>query len=113
MADPCGSDAVALAALIRSREVSAREVVAAHIKRIEEVDPVVNAVVTRTFDQALAKAAAADDALSRSERPGLLHGLPVAHKDLVETAAVRTTFGSPLFPEHVPAPHTLTPTPLP
>jgi amidase len=102
MSDLCGSDAVDLASLIRSREVSAREVVAAHIKRIEEIDPLVNAVVTRTFDQALAKAAAADDALIRGERPGLLHGLPVAHKDLVETAGVRTTFGSPLFAEHVP-----------
>src|SRR5258708_34170835 len=102
MTDLCGSDAVALAVLLRSREVSAREVVAAHIKRIEEVDPVVNAVVTRTFDRALAKAAAADDALTRGEQPGLLHGLPVAHKDLVETAGVRTTFGSPLFAEHVP-----------
>ena len=102
MTDLCGSDAVALAGLLRSREVSAREVVAAHIKRIEEVDPVVNAVVTRTFDQALAKAAAADDALTRGEQPGLLHGLPVAHKDLVETAGVRTTFGSPLFAENIP-----------
>src|SRR5262245_37946712 len=102
MSDLCGSDAVGLAILIRSREVSAREVVAAHIKRIEEIDPVVNAVVTRTFDQALAKAAAADDALARGDQPGLLHGLPVAHKDLVETAGVRTTFGSPLFADHVP-----------
>src|SRR5258706_6345740 len=102
MTDLCGGDAVALAALLRRREVSAREVVAAHIKRMEEVDPVVNAVVTRTFDRALAKAAAADDALTRGEQPGLLHGLPVAHKDLVETAGVRTTFGSPLFAEHVP-----------
>jgi amidase len=102
MSDLCGSDAVDLASLIRSREVSSREVVAAHIKRIEEVDPVVNAVVTRTFDQALAKAAVADDALARGDQPGLLHGLPVAHKDLVETAGVRTTFGSPLFAEHVP-----------
>jgi len=106
MADPgsdlCGSDAVTLAGLLRRREVSAREVVAAHIKRIEEADPVVNAIVTRTFDQALAKAAAADDALARGEPAGLLHGLPVAHKDLVEVSGVRTTFGSPLFSEHVP-----------
>jgi amidase len=100
--DLCDYYAIDLASLIRSREVSAREVVAAHIKRIEEVDPVVNAVVTRTFDQALAKAAAADDAPARGEQPGLLHGLPVAHKDLVETAGVRTTFGSPAFAEHVP-----------
>src|SRR5579859_101404 len=106
MADPgedlCGYDAVTLAGLLRRREASAREVVAAHVKRIEEADQVVNAIVTRTFDQALAKAAAADDALARGEPTGLLHGLPVAHKDLVEVAGVRTTFGSPLFAQHVP-----------
>ena len=83
MTDLCGHDAVALAGLLRARQVSAREVVAAHIERIEEVDPVINAVVTRTFDQALEKAAVADDALARGENTGLLHGLPVAHKDLV------------------------------
>ncbi len=102
MTDLCGYDAVALAGLLRRREVSAREVVAAHIKRIEQADPVVNAIVTPTFDQALAKAAAADDALASGEPAGLLHGLPVAHKDLVEVAGVRTTFGSPLFSDHVP-----------
>ncbi len=100
--DLCGYDAVTLAGLIRKRELSAREVVAAHIRRIEEVDPVVNAVVTRTFDRALPRAAAADDALARGEPAGLLHGLPVAHKDLVETAGVRTTFGSPVFEWNVP-----------
>ncbi len=102
MTDPCGLDAVALSGLLRSKRVSAREVIAAHIKRIEEVDPVINAVVTRTFDQALAKAAAADDALANGADTGLLHGLPVAHKDLVQTAGVRTTFGSPAFADHVP-----------
>jgi amidase len=98
----CGYDAVTLAGLIRKRELSAREVIAAHIRRIEEVDPVVNAVVTRTFDRALPRAAAADDALARGEPAGLLHGLPVAHKDLVETAGVRTTFGSQAFEWNVP-----------
>ena len=102
MTDLCGFNAVALASLLRRREASAREVVAAHIKRIEEADQVVNAIVTRTFDQAMAKAAAADEALARGESTGLLHGLPVAHKDLVEVAGVRTTYGSPLFAEHVP-----------
>jgi amidase len=62
----------------------------------------VNAVVTRCFEQAMAKAAAADQALAQGEEPGLLHGLPVAHKDLVDTAGIRTTYGSPLFAEHVP-----------
>ncbi|HEX5188795.1 MAG TPA: amidase [Streptosporangiaceae bacterium] len=102
MTDLCGHDAVALASMLRDRQVSAREVVAAHIKRIEEVDPAVNAVVTRTFDRALEEAAAADDAIARGAETGLLHGLPVAHKDLVQTAGVRTTFGSPAFADHVP-----------
>jgi amidase len=102
MTDLCDFDAVALAGLLRRREASAREVVAAHIKRIEEADQVVNAIVTRTFDRAMAAAAAADEALARGEPTGLLHGLPVAHKDLVEVAGVRTTYGSPLFAEHVP-----------
>jgi amidase len=88
--------------MLRSRDISAREVIAAHIGRIEAVDGAVNAVVTRCFEQAMAKAAAADQALAQGEEPGLLHGLPVAHKDLVDTAGIRTTYGSPLFAEHVP-----------
>jgi len=95
-------DAIGLAGLLRRREVSAREVITAHIGRIEAVDPVVNAIVTRTFESALAKAAAADEALARGRPVGPLHGLPVAHKDLADTAGVRTTYGSPLFAEHVP-----------
>jgi amidase len=100
--DLCASGAVTLAGMLRRREVSAREVAAAHIGRIEAVDGPVNAVVTRCFDRALARAAEADDAMARGEVLGLLHGLPVAHKDLAETAGVRTTYGSPLFAGHVP-----------
>jgi len=98
----CSKDAITLAALLRRREVSARELIAAHIDRVMAVDPVVNAIVTRCFDTAMVKAAAADEALVRGEEPGLLHGLPVAHKDLVETAGVRTTYGSRLFADNVP-----------
>ena len=100
--DLCGLDAVTLAGLLRRREASAREVIAAHIARIEAVDHLVNAVVTRTFERALDQAAAADHALAGGQPPGVLHGLPVAHKDLVETAGVRTTHGSLLFADHVP-----------
>jgi len=106
-ADLCAHDAVTLAGLLRRKEVSAREVVAAHAKRIEAVDGAVNAVVTRCFDAALDRAARADQALARGEEPGLLHGLPVAHKDLQDTAGVRTTYGSPLFADHVPDRDTL------
>jgi amidase len=66
------------------------------------VDGAVNAVVTRTFDAALDQAARADEALARGAEPGPLHGLPVAHKDLHDTAGVRTTYGSVLFADHVP-----------
>lgn len=103
MEDLCANDAVTLAGMLRSREVSAREVIGAHIARIEAQDGAVNAVVTRCFDAALAKAKAADAALARGESTGLLHGLPVAHKDLFDTAGVCTTHGSPLFAENVPS----------
>lgn len=102
MSDLCATDAITLAGMLRRREVSAREVIAAHIDRITTVDGTVNAIVTRCFDRALSQAAAADEALAAGQPPGLLHGLPVAHKDLVDTAGVRTTYGSPLFAEHVP-----------
>jgi amidase len=100
--DLCALDALTLAELLRRREVSAREAVAACIERVEAVDGLVNALVTRSFAAALATAAAADEAMARGEPAGLLHGLPVAHKDLADTAGVRTTYGSPLFASHVP-----------
>lgn len=102
MTDLCLLDAVTLAGMLRRREVSAREVVAAHIARIEAFDAAINAIVTRTFEAALAQAAAADDAVTSGGDVGLLHGLPVAHKDLFDTAGVRTTYGSPLFATNVP-----------
>ncbi len=95
-------DAITLAGLLRRREVSAREVIDAHIERTEACNGQVNAIVTTTYEAARARAATADEALARSEPPGLLHGLPVAHKDLHDTAGVRTTYGSPLFADHVP-----------
>jgi amidase len=102
MTDLCQADAVTLAGLLRAREVSAREVVAAHVARAETVGGPVNAIVTATFETALARAAAADEDLARGAVTGLLHGLPVAHKDLHDTAGVRTTYGSPLFADYVP-----------
>jgi amidase len=103
MSDLCAIDAISQAGLLRRREVSARELITAHIERINQVDQAVNAIVTRCFDRALEQAAAADRALAAGREPfGLLHGLPVAHKDLVETAGVRTTYGSLMFADNVP-----------
>ena len=98
----CGQTARQLANLIRRREVSAREVMSAHLALIEQVNPVVNAIVTLLPDAALAAADAADTALARNDAVGALHGLPIAHKDLFVTSGIRTTFGSQAFRNNIP-----------
>jgi amidase len=95
--------AVELARLIRERAVSCVEVMQAHLAQIERVNPQVNAIVTLLPEQALAAAREADAALARGDAVGPLHGLPIAHKDLVPTKGIRTTFGSPIFRNFVPA----------
>lgn len=95
--------ATELVAAMRSGQLSSREVTEAHLSRIEEANPTLNAIVTLTADQAMADAKAADDAQVRGDTLGILHGLPTAHKDLADTAGVRTTMGSPLYADNVPA----------
>jgi amidase len=87
---------------LRSGEISARELLALHRATIATRNDELNAVVTFSTERADAQALAADEAFARGELLGLLHGLPVAHKDLVPMAGVRTTFGSPLFADFVP-----------
>jgi amidase len=94
--------AVDLAARLARKDLSAREVMQAHLARIERVNGTVNAVVTLIAEQALAAAAKADEAIARGGPVGPLHGLPVAHKDLVDTAGIRTTLGSPFYRDNVP-----------
>jgi amidase len=98
----CDMSAVDLAARLARKQVSAREVMNAHLAQIERVNPKVNAIVTLVADQAMAGASKADEAIMRRDPVGVLHGLPVAHKDLVETAGIRTTWGSPFHRDHVP-----------
>ena len=98
----CFSSAVELAARIRRRELSAREVMAAFLTQIERVNPQVNAIPTLLPERAEAGAEAADRALAAGEATGPLHGLPIAIKDLVATRGIRTTFGSPIYADHVP-----------
>jgi len=98
----CDLSAVDLAARIQKREVSARDVMTAHLARVERVNPKVNAVVTLVAERAMADAARADEMQARGAKLGPLHGLPVAHKDLVDTAGIRTTRGSPFYRDHVP-----------
>lgn len=91
-----------LAARIRTREISAREVVRAHLDRIEQVNGPVNAVVTLVAERALDEARAADETAARGGPLGPLHGLPVAHKDTHDTRGIRTTYGTPLLADNVP-----------
>jgi amidase len=101
--DLCFRPATELAAMIRAREISARELLEASLDRIERVNPSVNAVVTLDADGARAAADAADAALATGGPVGPLHGLPVAHKDTHATGGMRTTWGSPLHADTVPA----------
>lgn len=94
--------AVELGGLLRTRTVSAREVLASHLDQVERLNAAVNAVVTLTAERALETARHLDERMVRDGPVGVLHGIPVAHKDLVETRGVRTTYGSPLYANHVP-----------
>ncbi len=98
----CFLPALEQARLIRGRGVAALELMDAHIRRIERVNPALNAIVTFIPEAARAAARETDAALTRGETLGPLAGLPVAHKDLIPTRGVRTTFGSPIFKDFVP-----------
>ena len=98
----CDLSAVDMAAHIRRRDLSAREVLAAHLARIERINPKVNAIVTLVAERAMADAARADEQAAGGRALGVLHGLPVAHKDLLDTAGIRTTRGSRFLSDNVP-----------
>jgi amidase len=94
--------AIEMARLIRSKKLSAREALAEHLKQIERVNPRVNAIVSLVPEMAQKAAARADEMQAHGARLGPLHGLPAAHKDLVLTRGIRTTFGSPLYRDYIP-----------
>ena len=98
----CFLTAVELAQKISSGEISAVETMQAHLAQIEKVNPQVNAIVTLLPERAMEEARKADEKLAKCEEVGPLHGLPVAHKDLVQTKGVRTTFGSLVFKDFTP-----------
>jgi amidase len=91
-----------LAALIREKQLSAREAIEAHLRRIEAVNPALNAVAQLTAETALHEADDADRTLIRGEILGPLHGVPFTVKDWIETAGVICAAGSPERTEFVP-----------
>jgi amidase len=102
MPDVCILPAGDQARLVRDRQLSAVELLEAHLRQIERINPEVNAIVTLLPELARQRAAAADRSLASGEDLGILHGLPIAHKDLALTAGIRTTQGSPIFADWVP-----------
>lgn len=103
-AELCFNNAVNLARMLRAREVSATEVMTAFLAQIEQVNPQVNAICSFIgAEAALHAASEADAKLAKGEPVGPLHGLPHAVKDLALTAGIRTTFGSPIYKDFVPA----------
>ena len=96
-------DATALSAAIGARKLSCHEVMVAHLARIAAANSAVNAIVSlRPRDELLAEARQCDDELARGDLRGPLHGFPHAVKDLAPTRGLRTTWGSPLYADHVP-----------
>lgn len=91
-----------LAAALRARQVSSRELVEESLRRIERLDGDLNAFITVTAEAALHEAAERDRELAHGIDRGPLHGIPIAHKDLVRTKGVRTTGGSRIFADYVP-----------
>ncbi len=100
MTDLCFQSAKKLARLIHARKLSTTEVMQAFIAQIERVNPKVNAIVTFLPEQALKEAKALDR--KKGKKP-LLAGLPIAYKDNVPTKGIRTTSGSPVYRDNVPA----------
>lgn len=101
--DICLLSAVEMAHRLRAKDLSARDVLSAHLRQIERVNPKVNAIVTLVAEQAMEQAREADELLAGGNHVGPLHGLPIAHKDLQVTKGIRTTFGSPLYKNFIPS----------
>ncbi|MDR3536236.1 MAG: amidase family protein [Acetobacteraceae bacterium] len=103
MSEPCDLTAVQARSLIGRKQLAPTELLESCIARIEAVDPAVNAMVARDYERARAAARKADDTVASGAPLPPLFGLPIGIKDLEDTGGLRTTYGSPLFRDHVPA----------
>jgi amidase len=101
MTEPCDLTATEARALIGARRLSPVELTESCIRRIEAVDPAVNAMVARDFDGALAAARRCEAAVMGGHPLGPLHGLPIGVKDLIDAAGLPTTYGSPIFKDQI------------
>ncbi len=98
----CAMSLVKTAAAIKARQLSPVEIMDATLKRIERLNPVVNAYCTMAAGDAMRQAREKEAALMQGETPGELYGVPVSIKDLIFTRGIRTTAGSPIYKDFVP-----------
>src|SRR5215469_8781526 len=98
----CLRPATELAEMIRSRELSSRELLELCLARVERINPAVNAVVTLDREAAFTAAARADERSAGGAPLGPLHGLPITIKDAIEVAGLRSTGGATALSGHVP-----------
>src|ERR1700676_797442 len=102
MSELCDIGAAELRRMIGAKEISPVELLDSCLRRIERVNPALNAVTAMCVDRAKSEAKAAERAVISGDPLGPLHGLPIGIKDLNETGGLRTTWGSPLYADHVP-----------
>ncbi len=102
--DICYMGAFDMSVLIRTKKISVRELMQAHLRQITRVNPKVHAIITLVpEDQLMAQALAADEATAKGNTKDAMHGLPILVKDLTETKGIRTTYGSLLWKDFIPA----------
>ena len=101
-ADLCFTSISEASALIEARELSPVELVEAHLARVEETEPKLNAFITLLADEALEQANVAEREIAAGNYRGALHGIPIGLKDLYYTKGVRTTVGSRILRDFVP-----------
>jgi amidase len=103
MSDLCFTPAHQLRSKLLAKEISASELLEVFIEQTQRHNPAINAMVTLNLEGARQQATEADRLLaSKAKPPGLLHGLPIAVKDVFATQGLRTTLGNPLFSDHIP-----------
>ena len=95
--------ATELADMIRNRKISCEETLDAFLAQVVKWNPVINAVVSECRDEARQTAKQLDEKLDKGEEIGVLGGLPIAHKDLVQTEGLRTTWGSRIYADFIPS----------
>jgi amidase len=102
MTEPCELTATEARRMIGDKSLSPVDLLESCIARVEVVNPTVNAVTAKAYDRARAEAKEAEAAVLRGDELGVLHGLPLGVKDLLQTEGILTTFGSLLFKDNVP-----------